>query len=126
MSIKYFLTLQIFISFIFAETPSWLFLSEDSSYIYGVGSAKRDISFSKQLKVAKILARANLSENISVNVESNFEKRVSSDNRSEVSYSTSQTSSHLLKYSFIKNRWVDDSGELFILMAVPKEKLATD
>ncbi len=119
---KILLTFIISIIVLYGEMPNWLFQSGDEKYIYGVGSAKKDSSISQQIKIASILARANLSENIGVEIKSKFEKEESQDSKS-ATYSISQTSSHLLRYSFIKDRWISEKGELFLLMAIERSDL---
>lgn len=108
--------------YLYSDMPEWIFKSSDNRYIYGVGSSKESSSTSQQIRVAQILARANLSENIGVEIESKFEKSTSSDNKLS-SYSISQTSSNLLRYSFVKERWISKNGELFILMAIDRDDL---
>ena len=112
----------IFTQFVIAsdlKAPKWIFQSGDERYIYGVGSAKKMDSLAKQLRIASILARANLSENIGVEIESKFTKEHTQKGK-EMNYSISQTSSHLLRYAFIKDRWISKNGELFILMAIDR------
>jgi len=105
-----------------SDLPDWVFKSSDDNYIYGVGSSKKGSSFSQKMRIATILARANLSENIGVEIESKFEKQLSKDSKF-INYSISQTSSHLLRYSFVKDRWISKDGELFILMAIDRDDL---
>jgi len=104
------------------DVPDWIFQSEDSKYIYGVGSAPKSFGFSQQIRIAKMVARANLSENISVEISSSFEKVVS-ENGKEINYSTVQKSKSLLKYSSVHKKWTNSDGELFILLAVEKSDL---
>jgi len=111
-----FLTFSLFSQ----EFPEWIMKTEDSVYIYGVGSAPKSLNFRNQLRVAKMVARANLSENISVEVSSTFKKDISKNIKS-LDYSTTQKSKNLLRYSLVKNRWTSKDGELFILMAIRKE-----
>ena len=111
--------------FLFSQdVPDWILQTEDSKYIYGVGSALKDISFSRQIRIAKMTARANLSENIAVEVSSSFEKN-SSKNHTDISYSTTQKSRNILKYISVQKKWINQDGELFILLAIEKKDLVT-
>ena len=111
--------------FLFSQdVPDWILQTEDSRYIYGVGSALKDKSFSRQIRIAKMTARANLSENIAVEVSSSFEKN-SSRNHTDISYSTTQKSRNILKYISVQKKWINQDGELFILLAIEKKDLVT-
>ena len=118
--------MKVFIIFILGlslfaqDVPDWILKTQDSKYFYGVGSAKKGISFSRQYRTAKMLARANLSGNISTFVQSYFSKKRDSEN-SEVKFISIQTSKHLLKNLKILKRWENDDGELFILLGVLKK-----
>jgi len=101
------------------DVPDWILKTQDSKYFYGVGSAKKGISFSRQFRIARMLARANLSENISTFVQSDFSKKRDSEN-SEIKFISIQTSKHLLKNFKILKRWESDDGEIFILLGVLK------
>jgi len=115
-----FLILFIYgISLFSQDVPNWILKTQDSKYFYGVGSAPKNNSFSRQLRIAKIYARANLSENISVSVESEFSKELNSTN-CNVTFKSIQTSKYLLKFSKVLEKWKNSQGELFILLAVPK------
>jgi hypothetical protein len=111
------------ISSLYSEMPpQWVFgINEDENYIYGIGSAPKQNSFSRQLRVAKMLARASLSENIKVQIESKFEKNSGSKMEKDISYEVIQTSKNVLKYLFVKEYWISGYGEIFILMAIRKE-----
>ena len=113
--------LSIFLTFsLFSQDlPKWVFQTEDDKYIYGVGSASKQKNFQQQLRIAKMLARANLSENISVEVSTMFEKNFS-NNQKDINYNSIQKSKNLLKYSSIHKKWISKNGELFILIAVKK------
>jgi hypothetical protein len=114
-----------FVSLLLAERPNWLFgKSSDEVYIYGVGSAGKTDSLSFQKVMAEASARANLSENIKVEIKSIFEKSSGSNIPTSSSYKFIQTSNSTLKFSFVKESWVDEkSGELYILMAMEKSNL---
>ena len=96
--------------------------SIDENYVYGVGSAPKNPNFSLQLKIAKMQARASLSENISVEILSQFNKKTSSEG-TEIIYTMEQKSKNLLKYSKLLKTWKSKDGELFVLMAVKKSDI---
>ena len=102
--------------------PDWIMKSIDENYVYGVGSAPKNPNFSLQLKIAKMQARASLSENISVEILSQFNKKTSSEG-TEIIYTMEQKSKNLLKYSKLLKTWKSKDGELFVLMAVKKSDI---
>jgi hypothetical protein len=102
--------------------PDWIIKSIDENYVYGVGSAPKNPNFSLQLKIAKMQARASLSENISVEILSQFNKKTSSEG-TEIIYTMEQKSKNLLKYSKLLKTWKSKDGELFVLMAVKKSDI---
>jgi len=101
------------------DVPDWISKTQDSQYFYGVGSAPQNQNSYRQLRIAKIFARANLSENISILVESNFSKKMQSDKK-ETSFQSVQTSKHILKYHKVLKKWKNSQGELFILLGIKK------
>lgn len=113
------LILYFAFSLLSQDIPEWILYSSDNQYIYGVGYSSKNGSFGEKLKIAKMVARANLSENISVNVSSSFEKDIS-NKKTTVNYSTIQKSKNLLKNSFTKEKWISKDGEIFILIAIEK------
>ncbi len=110
-------------NFLISETvPNWIKTGkgERMDHIYGIGSASQNINFQQQEKIAKMIARASLSENISVDIKSEFEKYTNLNGRTFGDYVVTQKSANLIKESFVENSWTNDDGELFILIAVPK------
>lgn len=106
------------------KVPKWIELGrgENIDYIYGVGSAPQNINFQQQEKIAKMSARASLSENISVHVESEFQ-HLSANNRSYRTYLIIQKSTNLIKEATVENSWINKDGDLYILMAIPKKNI---
>jgi|GEM_PF-5832842 len=103
---------------IFAGTPNWVFNPNvDRNYIGGVGSSSSGNLY-RDLKVAKILARADLSQSIAVDIESTF---LSHNGKSD--YSMVQKSKELLKGSFVKEQWRSPDGELFIWIVIKRDEV---
>jgi hypothetical protein len=93
-----------------------------NQYIYGIGSFPKRDNLREQVRFASMFARADLSSRISTFVETNFKKELINGSK-EIEFLSSQTSKNLLKFSFEKDRWIDEKGDLFILIAIDKRDL---
>jgi hypothetical protein len=113
---KILLLLIIFIQIGFCqEKPKWIYNPNfDKKFIGGVGSSNSGNLY-RDLQIAKILGRANLAENIKVEIESIFVKK----NR-KINYIVIQKSKELLKNSFVNDEWVSPKGELFLWIVIEK------
>jgi hypothetical protein len=118
------LLFTLFFSLFGGERPDWVFgKSSDEVYIYGVGYSQKMPSFSLQRVMAESSARTNLSENIKVEIKSIFQKSSGTHIEEQSSYKFIQTSQNSIKFSFVKDKWVDENGNLYILMAMDKSNL---
>lgn len=76
-------------------------------------------------RIAVVSARANLAENISVEILSYFKIQTQSSNGKVTKYSESyieQKAHQILSGSKIKKRFVDSDGTLYILVSLPKTR----
>jgi len=107
---------------IFASPPSWLASQTINGYICGVGISN-DKNLAMRERIAIVSTRANLAENISVEITSYFRihVRVVNDNKIQVSESIIEQKAHqMLSHSKIEKRFVDTNGTLYILVTLPQ------
>jgi len=107
---------------LFASPPSWLTNQTTNGYICGVGISN-DKNLAMRERIAVVSARANLAENISVEIMSYFKMhvRVVNDNKTQVSESIIEQKAHqMLSHSKIEKRFVDTDGTLYILVTLPQ------
>jgi len=110
------------LSSLFASQPSWLSNQTIDGYICGVGISN-DTNPSMRERIAVVSARANLAENISVEIMSYFKihTQVVNDNMTRVSESIIEQKAHqMLSHSKIEKRFIDSDGTLYILVTLPQ------
>ena len=119
---KIFVSLFLIISTLTASPPDWLTNQSVNGYICGVGiSNEKNLAIRE--RIAVVSARANLAENISVEILSHFKLQTKSINGKTTKYSESyieQKSHQMLSKSKIEKRFVDSDGTLYILVLLPK------
>jgi len=107
---------------LFSSPPHWLASQTTNGYICGVGISN-DKNLAMRERIAIVSARANLAENISVEIMSYFKMhvRVVNDNKTQVSESIIEQKAHqMLSHSKIEKRFVDTDGTLYILVTLPQ------
>jgi len=107
---------------VFASPPSWLASQTTNGYICGVGISS-DKNLAMRERIAVVSARANLAENISVEIMSYFKinTRVVNDKTTRISESIIEQKAHqMLSHSKIEKRFADSDGTLYILVTLPQ------
>jgi len=119
---KIFLALSLIFVSLSASQPSWLTNQTINGYICGVGISN-DKNPAMRERIAVVSARANLAENISVEIMSYFKiyTQVVNDNMTSVSENSIEQKAHqMLSHSKIEKRFVDTDGTLYILVTLPQ------
>ena len=119
---KIFLALSLIFVSLSASQPSWLTNQTINGYICGVGISN-DKNPAMRERIAVVSARANLAENISVEIMSYFKihTQVVNDNMTSVSESIIEQKAHqMLSHSKIEKRFVNRDGTLYILVTLPQ------
>jgi len=115
--------LFMFITFnLSASPPNWLSNQTINGYICGVGISN-DKNLAMRERIAIISARANLAENILVEIRSYYKIHTQSvnDNITTVVESLIEQKAHQMLYrSKIEKRFVDKDGTLYILITLPQ------
>jgi len=105
-----------------ASPPNWLANQSINGYICGIGISN-DKNPAMRERIAIVSARANLAENISVQIMSYFKihTQVVNDNITSVTESIIEQKAHqMLSHSKIEKRFIDADGTLYILVTLPK------
>jgi hypothetical protein len=105
-----------------ASPPSWLSNQSINGYICGVGISN-DKNLAMRERIAVVSARANLAENISVEIKSYFKRHVQVVNGHQTQLSESiieQKAHQMLSHSKIEKRFIDADGTLYILVTLPQ------
>lgn len=111
--------------------PVWFFNPNYDGYLGGVGAAKKSNSqgnYSRQKRLAKMLAQAELSKQIKVIVDTELnleqtkvEKGVASHYRSKLRTFSKHQSKQILKNAVIKDEWKNPkTDELFVWLVLEK------
>jgi hypothetical protein len=120
---KIFASLFLIISTLaIASPPSWLASQTTNGYICGIGISN-DKNPAMRERIAIVSARANLAENISVEIMSYFKMhvRVVNGHKTQLSESIIEQKAHqMLSHSKIEKRFVDTDGTLYILVTLPQ------
>ena len=114
--------LLLFFSLIYtlsSAQPNWVNSDSSKDYIGGVGIVK-DVT---QKRLAKILARADLLENIKVHISSTTVIKDSTDADSITNIEIRQEAEGYLKDSYMKDSFVDADGNYYVWVVIEREKL---
>ena len=107
---------------LFASPPKWIMDQSIDGYICGVGISDEKNKPMRE-RIAIVSARANLVENISVEIKSYFKihKQNINGKNTKVTESLIEQKAHmLLSNTKIKERYIDNDGTLYILVILPK------
>ena len=113
---------MILITNLLATPPSWFGNQTINGYICGVGISN-DKNPAMRERIAIVSARANLAENLSVEIKSYFKIQVQVVNghKTQLSESIIEQKAHqMLSHSKIEKRFVDTDKTLYILITMPQ------
>jgi hypothetical protein len=119
------LALSLTLSLFGEGEPDWLKRGggNNPQLIYGIGSSPKQSSTAMQIRFANIFARANLSQNIKTYIDSNLSTSSSTISENDFQLTSIQRSKTNLKVISIQDRWSDENGELYILIAIDKKEI---
>lgn len=116
------IVIVLFSTLIYAQ-PSWILNPNLSEYITGIGSSDEPNLLLRE-RVAVATARANLIESIKVEIQSSTKMNISVSNddnlKKEFIQTIEQKAQQILKGSFIKEKYTDKNGVLYILVVIKK------
>ena len=108
--------------------PKWILEPNIDGYICAVGSAKKQVDgdVSTQKKIALITAKANISKQIEIYIESELtmnKKCSASECQSDMNFKSRQQSMNMIRNIQIKNEWVDPNDKtMYLLVATQVNK----
>lgn len=122
---KILLILIFFTNILYAQ-PNWISNPiSNSKYISAVGFSSEENPQLRE-RLAITIARANLAESIKVNISTEIEiineTKNGNTTKESVKQTISQKANELLKKSYVKDKYIDNNGVLYILIAIDNDK----
>jgi len=122
--IKLLFFISLILSTLFAQ-PAWINNPHIDGFIAGIGISDDKNPILKR-RIATVSARANLAENIKVEMSSYFKMITITQNNSSITQSQSlieQRANEILVDSFVKETYEDKNGNFYVLVVLAKSKI---